>query len=92
MEMVCPGPRMSLKCTPSNSLMQPSANQSDTSKLAFKYVEFTESPSYLATDKIEGHGAGRLVSQLGQHYEVANECALSQVGTHPGMTLDVART
>ena len=35
-----------------------------------------------------GHGAGCLVSQWGSTIK----CALSQVGTHPDMTLDVART
>ena len=33
-----------------------------------------------------------LLVLVGQHYESHYECALSQVDTHPDMTLDVART
>ena len=28
---------------------------------------------------------------VGQHYAIANECALSQLATYPDMTMDVAK-
>ena len=39
-----------------------------------------------------GHSSGGLVSLVGTAVESDHECALLQIGTHPDMTLDVART
>ena len=35
--------------------------------------------------------AGRLISQMGQHYKIAMNAHMSQVPTHPDMVLYVAR-
>ena len=40
---------------------------------------------------ISDHGADSLFSQWEQYHKVTVSFALSQVGTHPDMALDVAR-
>ena len=42
--------------------------------------------------EVAGFGAGGVVFQCDNTNNTVHECALSQVGTHADMTLDIART